>query len=633
MGAVNVTASPRPIPAGASLSEILERRGVRRIAYFHCDHFEPWRPVPNSRTLEENADDIIRFAEHSAANEFSRRLTLFYKAHIGVTRNVTSPGVSAIAADDVFGFAPRTPQQEAIFAGAMRGLLSRVDHEIQVHIHHEHHTYNTSHRNPQVIEMFRRPEIRARDAARFELHLDLSLDAIRRETGLTLDRWFFIHGVWALNASDPTVCDITNEIEILMRRGCLGDFSFPAGRPNVDPVLEQPHFVLPVNAPQGYVLPEAEPELAFGNAAAVRRKFFLWASRIRHTGSSLDYFAQHVAQKLTDPTEFAAEILQQSYVVDGTLYFKTHSHSMHAQYWLSGEPAVAPHQHPAVRMLLGRVFSAADAVDASVDFLTASEIYDEFVRERSAPPEGFGLHVPYGLLGSATIEPVLGDSRPPLRLVGADEVDRACTAVLREALARDGPKAPGVGEYYQRRAERAEVLMPYEMRVAEALLREKPYACIYEIGSGVSALPFFLSLNGARSAGVERDPARVNLGREILERLCVDHPDLPDLCEVRRASVPEIFRDLEVGDCAAVFTNITASMAPNDLDEIIGQLAAFRAVIVDLSRFFEMRDKAEQATLLDRLLRSGCGTPAPLATPADTYWMFRREPNSDLDDD
>ncbi|MDQ2860622.1 MAG: hypothetical protein M3T55_07850 [Pseudomonadota bacterium] len=633
MGEVNVAASPRVTSGRGELADILRRREVRRVVYFHCDHFEPWRPVPGSRTLEENAADVLRFADASAANEFSRRLTLFYKCQVGVTRNVTSPGVSAIAPDDVFGFAPRTAGQEALFAGAMRGLMGRVDHEIQVHIHHEHHTYNTSHRDPQVIEMFRRPEIRARDAARFELHLNLSLDAIRQETGLTLDRWFFVHGVWALNASDPTVCHITDEIAILMRNGCLGDFTFPAGRPNVDPVLEQPYFALPLNAPQSYVLREAEPERAFGNPDAAARKFFIWASNIRHMGSSLDYFAQHVDEKLKEPRLFAAEVLQRSYVVDGTLYFKTHSHSMHTQYWRSDEPVVHPHQHPAVRALMGAVFDAATRAGAGVEFLTASEVYDEFVQPRPAPPEGFALKAPYGLLGSATIEPVLGDAPPRVRLSHADEVDAACTAVLREALARDGPTAPGVGEYYQRRAERGEVLMPYETRIAQALLQEAPFTSIYEIGSGVSALPFFLSLNGARSVGVERDMSRVNLGRTILERLSAEHPELPKLCELRRASAPEMFRDLEVGDCAAVFTNVTGSISPDDLDEVIRQLAGFRAVIVDLSRFFEIRDKAEQAALLDRLMRAGCGAPAPLATPGDTYWMFRRESALDPDDD
>jgi hypothetical protein len=25
------------------LADIVRRRGVKRVAYFHCDHFEPWR--------------------------------------------------------------------------------------------------------------------------------------------------------------------------------------------------------------------------------------------------------------------------------------------------------------------------------------------------------------------------------------------------------------------------------------------------------------------------------------------------------------------------------------------------------------------------------------------------------------
>ncbi|MGI9169237.1 MAG: hypothetical protein ACR2FH_03555, partial [Caulobacteraceae bacterium] len=247
---------------------------------------------------------------------------------------------------------------------------------------------------PAIVEMFRRPEVRARDSARFELHLDLSLNAIRQETGLALARWFFVHGVWALNASDPSVCHITDEIELLMRHGALGDFTFPAGRPSVDPLQQQPHFVRPVNAPKGYVLAAAEPELAFGNAAAAGSKFFLWASGIRHKGSSLDYFADHVARKIAAPQAFAREVLERSYVAGGTLYFKTHSHSMHANYWRDDGPIVFPHQHPDVRTSIGAVFDAADAAGARIDFLSASEVYDEFIRPRPPPAGGFALTTP-----------------------------------------------------------------------------------------------------------------------------------------------------------------------------------------------------------------------------------------------
>src|SRR5665213_1387555 len=176
MGDVNLAASPRLASPEVPLSDILKRREVRRIAYFHCDHFEPWRPVPGSRTLEENAEDVIRFAEHSARNEFSRRLTLFYKVHVGVTRHVSLPGVATVAPDDPFGFLPRTAAHEAVFRGAMQGLAGRVPHEVQVHVHHEYYTYNTAHRDPAVVAAFKRSGVRERDASRFELALRLGLE-------------------------------------------------------------------------------------------------------------------------------------------------------------------------------------------------------------------------------------------------------------------------------------------------------------------------------------------------------------------------------------------------------------------------------------------------------------------------
>ncbi|MEO7027475.1 MAG: hypothetical protein ABI056_07975, partial [Caulobacteraceae bacterium] len=551
----------RPSASLAGLSDILRRREVRRVVYFHCDHFEPWRPLTSSRTLEENAADVLRFAEISAANPFSRKLTLFYKAHIGVTRRLGQAGVTALAPDDLFGFLPRTAAQEATFATAMRGLLERVPHEVQVHVHHEYYTFNTAYKDEEIIRGFADPVIRARDPDRFELALRLVLDAIRKETGLPLDRWFFVHGLWALNASDPTVCHITNEIEILKRNGCLGDFTFPAGRPNVDPVLELPYFVRPWDAPRAYLLPQAEPEQAHGNAAAAADKFFIWASKIRHRGSSLDYYSEHVADALAQPESFAHQILSDSYAVDGTLYFKTHSHSMHVNYWRDGPAAVFPHQHPGVRQLMGAVFNAAAHAGAEVEFLTAGEVYDEFVRQRPAPNQGFALVGPTNLLTAATAAPILTADALGADLCCADEVNAVCAEVLLEALRRDGAAAPGVGDYYRTRAEAGEVLTSYEVRLTKALFREEAFETIFEIGSGVSALPAFIALNGARAIGIERDSARVSLSRAILARLAEGHPELPEMCEIRRASAPVALRGIDGSRSAAVFTNVTGSMS------------------------------------------------------------------------
>jgi len=58
---------------------------------------------------------------------------------------------------------------------------------------------------------------------------------ISREVGRRFDRWAFVHGNWALAASDPTICTVESELAIIMRHGGFGDFSFPAGRPHTFP--------------------------------------------------------------------------------------------------------------------------------------------------------------------------------------------------------------------------------------------------------------------------------------------------------------------------------------------------------------------------------------------------------------
>jgi hypothetical protein len=609
-----------------ALGDIIRRRGVRRVAYFHCDHFEPWQS-PRPANIDRIVDGILDFADKSAANAFSRRLTLFYKPPIFCVPNPRARGGILATPNDLFAFVPRPPFLEEAARTAMTGLMGRVAHEIQVHVHHEDYTYNTAHTDPRRLAAFALPDRHERDAARFELALRLGLEAARRETGLAMRRWLFVHGQWALNASDPSVCHITNEIEILLRNGGLGDFTFPAGRPGVNPTLQVPHYVRPVDAAAGYRQAAAEPELAFGNAAAARSKFFIWSSPIRHRGSSLDYYSEHVMQDLANPEAFARRILEQSVVADGTLYFKTHAHSMHPNYTHPDRAVVYPHQHADIRRLMSVLFDAASKAGASIDFVTAGEVYDEFATARAPPEKGFGLTAPVDTAVYAAATPVLSEEGATLGYAG--EVNSAATILVLELLA--GERA-AIG-YYEARARQNEILAPYEFRVASALLGEPPFDAIYEIGAGVAALTLCLALNGARAIGIEKDAARAGIARTLLGRLASAHPDLPLRCEIRHVAAPAGLRGIAGQNSALVFTNVAGSMTPADLDELIALAAGFRAVIVDLSRFFEPRDRPAQVILLDRFVLAGWGQPAPVSSASDTYWMFRKPAAPDPDDD
>jgi hypothetical protein len=609
-----------------TLGDIINRRGIRRVAYFHCDHFEPWR-WPLNGGVHDNARDVLRFAEASADNEFSRRLTLFYKAHIGFARTGRARGAVQATPGDPFMFLPRPPHVEETCRGAMTGLLERVAHEIQVHVHHENYTYNTTHADPAILEAFSQPDGRIRDSARFEFALRLGLQAMRYETGLPLDRWFFVHGQWGLNASDPGVCHITDEIAILMRNGALGDFTFPAGRPNVDPPHEQPYLARPVDAPRGYMLPAAQPESAFGNAEAARTKFFIWASPIRHRGTSFDYYSDHVMRDLSEPEEFARRILERSIVADGSLYFKTHAHSMHPKYIRPDGAVVFPHQHPHIRRLMGVLFDAASRAGASIDFVTASEVYDEFILPRPPPPGGFALTLPVGATAYSNTREILSEGGAPLEHVR--EVNSSAARLVLASLAINRA-ATG---YYEARARQEEVLAPYESRIAQALLRQPPFDAIVEVGAGIAALTICLALNGVRAIGMEKDVERARIAQSLLDGLTANHPELPARCEIRHAAAPAGLRSIVGQNSALVFTNIAGSISPADLDELIALAAGFRTIIVDLSRFFEPRDRPAQATLLDRFVLAGWGHPAPISSASDTYWMFRKPTVLDPDED
>ena len=155
------------------------------------------------------------------------------------------------------------------------------------------------------------------------------------------------------------------------------------------------------------------------------------------------------------------------------------------------------------------------------------------------------------------------------------------------------------------------MLTAYEIRLATALFQEPPFETIYEIGSGVSALPMFLALNGASAVGIERDTGARQPRPPDSRPARRESPRLFRTCATSAAAAaPAALRGIDGADCAAVFTNVTGSMTPEEIEEVIAQMAAFRAVVVDLSRFFEVREKTAQAALLDRLIAAGWGRPA-----------------------
>lgn len=356
----------------ARVSESVRRNEVRRLVYVHCDHFEPW---VGGHITEANVERVLAFAEAVSRVEHGRRLSLFYLcANPMVASHVE--GARAVEGDGI-GFLPPGEDALARSSVVLRDLVAR-GHEIGVHYHHEFFTDNPVH--SQVIPELRHTRGAAispeHERARWRLGLRSALETTRRETGLPLERWAFVHGNWALAASDPQICTIVDELRLLMDAGCVADFTFPAAYPHPGPRFTEPSAVLPVAGRFAYDLPAADPRPAFGTPWPDR--LFIWASPITARGSSIDYSARYVRDRLESPLEWALELVNQSFTRDGILFVKTHAHSMLPDHFAPRGTCIPPLLHPGIQRLLGTLFDGAVAAGAELEFTTALEVYDRY---------------------------------------------------------------------------------------------------------------------------------------------------------------------------------------------------------------------------------------------------------------
>ena len=389
--------------------------------------------------MERCIDDVEKYLAATARLDFARKASLFYKANVNYLASGDRELIRADP-DDLLGFVPRSPRDRNIGRGIVEPIIAS-SHELQVHIHHEYYTFNDTPRDPNTFAYLQTPRGRSFDNARLELAIRLGLDTLREDGGLELEKWFFIHGHWALNGSDPHECNVVREIEILKRNGCLGDFTQPAGRIHVDSRIAGPYLVEPVAAAKGYDTPASNPIDATGARALAANRFFIWASASTHRTCSIDTYSSFVQQRLKTPEATALDHAKMSVVIDGVLYLKTHCHSLQPVYFGSdGLPM--PHLDPAVQAELHTLFKAADRAGIDVKFSSVSEAYDsvldaapatprdlvrEFQLDQSAAMEPMGLTVDFRTSdGRSASPPKLGvrpESFPPPSLVNRGKLD------------------------------------------------------------------------------------------------------------------------------------------------------------------------------------------------------------------
>ena len=353
------------------LSKLLESKGVKRFVHFHTDHWEPfsgdWEKW--GEQASENADVILDFIEETEYHPFFDKMTLFYY-HPVRTASRNEDNIHG----DLLDFMPQNPPFWERYSNAVRRVAQDSSHEFQVHIHHEGIT------NGDFFKFGHLPwpenqDTLAKDTERLERYIQTTLQDMRSVTGLPLKDWHFLHGVWALNASDTSVCTIVEEIELLIRNGCIGDFSMPAGRRIVDSTIKAPHTVIPVNAVKGYDLPEAEPKLIGEKPSTDEKRFLIWNQDIPFTHCTIDHHgSEWIADALEDWEDTIRIWIEGSPVIGDTAFIKTHAHTMNRLYW--GDEIPRTYNSPSVLNLFTRFTEVCAAAGVEYAKWTVSEVMD-----------------------------------------------------------------------------------------------------------------------------------------------------------------------------------------------------------------------------------------------------------------
>lgn len=631
-------------PLVKELASRLRGMEVSNLAYFHTDHFEPWRSIGEAPAIgAEIVDAIGEFCRVTERIDFARRLTLFYKPHLDYALRL---GNGLLRADpgDLLGFLPRAEHQERFGRSAMQEVVASSAHDIQLHIHHEYYTATTAHTDPEAVSWFASPLGRALDPQRLELAIRLNREIVARETGRSTTRWFFVHGHWALNASDDSSCTITNEIDILLRSGCRGDFTFPAGRSHTNPRIRVPYLCKPFDEPKGYDFPEAEPEIARGNSAAAATKFFIWAAPATALQCSLDYMSLHSRRQIENTEKAARELIDNSYVADRRLFIKTHAHSMHPYYFEHARMPVFPHQFPATQTLLSVIFDAAVEAGLEVQLLHASEAYDLLISAEKGPEVDLAATflksgkpaLPKAATArrSGSIEQRASVGRQaatvaPLAPGRALELVRETSAaVLRQRIETLGVRDSGAYGHYSELLRQGFPIPHHELMALDMVRRQVPKLSSYhEIGSGIGILSFLLALNGFPTVGIECDKRRYETAVSIWHELAQKPDTGQPSCRLVFGRFPVAPTKYDTTDALAIFTDFVTTQTADQVQKIVTGLKSYPYVLVDLQRFCQVRKDAEaRLKLLHEFAVQGF-TPATEIEPSgdSAFVLLRNE--------
>lgn len=615
-----------------TLADLLKSRGATAVSYFHTDHFEPW-----STSIDEtSARAVERMAAMARRSPYARRLSLFYSVFIPyrpTSEGPPGPDDSMVPGDGVV-FCGRSARQEELAREVIRPLLLADRHEMHLHVHHEYWTRNSSRFDSATSRWVNACSTPHADDSRLDLHFDLAGQAIAREIGAPFERWAFIHGNWALNASDPQICQVGGEMAMIMRHGGFGDFSFPAGRSYCDPELKRPFTCLPLDLPRAYDDRRADPRPVDRDTAALApERFFIWNAPIRSVDSSLDYYSATNRALFKTPERVVATWLAKSVCLGDRLYIKTHAHSMKADYRLAEADSYIPHCHPDIVAIFDCLARVCDRAGVELQFHTVNDVMEILgaldggreapVLERTARPVEAAGDVVMPATGAAPLE-------APLPPVAINAMVHELATLHRTWKAGEGARF-GVDALYEAKLEARTPLEGYEVAIATEIGERFPAIStrVIEIGSGWGGLSILLARMGFEVYAFEGNAARHAAAQWHFDEQIRRHPALRGrLLLAPEGMFPQVFfRTALAKDKInlGVATNITSTYSSDNQDAIVEAATQFDEMILDLGRFGRTRDSQAERAQLRATLATDAFRPVERLyfQPPYEYWRLR----------
>ncbi len=623
--------------AMADLVDILKRRQIKRIQYFHADHFEPW-----SRGLNEKyARGVERMGAMSRASAFGRKLSLFYCAYVPYDLRLV-PTEGMLPGDAVF-FGPRSADQDRIATSVIRPLVTSDQHEMHLHVHHEWWTRNDSNLDSPVSRWVNANSTADMDCRRLDHFFDRCKQVIAGEIGRSFDRWGFVHGNWALAASDPLICTVENELSMIMRHGGWGDFSFPAGRGYCDPKLETPFTCLPLDCKRAYDDPDADPRVLEAGAGVLRPdRFFIWNSPIKARYSSIDYYSESNRKEFNEPEHLVGQWLNGSVTFGSDLFLKTHAHSMKWEYEIADEGSLIPHVYPPVIKVFEQLLRACDGAGVEFVPVTVNEAmtwlhaYDSGQPATEMERVADVVATQSGQAGSATKKTVIADAaaapskKQPIGMLAS--IESRIAPILRGWVQSDPKHMAGAGEFYSNLLSGERILQDYERAVLEYVVERFPAdrTKIVEVGVGYGILSVLLAAAGYEVTAFEGDPLRLAGFQFLADSIGRDLPDTRSRLQPAFGWFPDAFEPSMLNSGrrnVLLMTNVVATATAQRENTILETARRFDDLIIDTTRFGVTRYEAEAAGRLHERVAATYGSQSSCiwSNKPNEIWHFEAD--------